>query len=331
MLDRRAGSELMAVTATKLTAGVIYDPVVNEDGSPERLFEAYSQLSWKLHGYRSGFVNWLIILGFPKDIRSVVGRWSPSGSDEYLRTQRTITWKTQEEVAAKIRKGKDLSFLGESDLWQEFSDWADGIGMPAKQRDWQIKKFRMSFHDSFVAQPDAPGSASDGESMALSDHESDGGYPRVFHPQLVNKEVAMEHWKAANAAFDTDTDGDDVELQDSNPVGIEKGRFVVSFTSKGAKRTLHRVGKCWRRPAVHYGYFKVLDEAETLEQVNKDEFEAVCRDCYSCKKRPAVVSHVEDVPGSSDSGSSSSDTTVVVHEEEDQSRDLEGEVESEHE
>ena len=312
LLNRRAGSELRAITATRLATGVVYDPMVNEDGSKEKLFETYAQIYWKLHGDRSGFVNWLIVLGYPKDIRSVAGRWSPSGSDEYLRTQRSITWRVQTEVAAKIRAGQDLHFLGEGDLWQDFSDWADGVGMSKGQRDWQIKKFRMAFADSFLVPFESP--------IALSDvDDSDFEAPRIPHAQTDDRGVELQQWVAPRLQLDTDTEDEtnDPTLPD-NPAGMVTGQFVVSFNNKGTKRTLHRIGRCWRKPGTHYAYFKVLDEIDTLEQVNKDEFQAVCRDCYPAGKRRVDPLAGEDERDSS--SDSSSQTTVEVN------RDLDLEV-----
>jgi hypothetical protein len=41
----------------------------------------------------------------------------------------------------------------------------------------------------------------------------------------------------------------DVEPPSDDELKLDLGRHVISMDSKGADRTLHVVGNCWRRPA----------------------------------------------------------------------------------
>jgi hypothetical protein len=58
-----------------------------------------------------------------------------------------------------------------------------------------------------------------------------------------------------------------------------EGTWVVSCMANTKGRTLHRVGRCWRRPGVHYARFTILTEAD-MEEKQVGAYHKVCRDCY---------------------------------------------------
>jgi hypothetical protein len=76
---------------------------------------------------------------------------------------------------------------------------------------------------------------------------------------------------------------------------IETGQFVVSVDKGGVSRTLHKTGRCWRVPGVHYLRFITLDEDEEKQGM----YSKVCRDCFPR----------ESADASSNSDSSSSDSS----------------------
>jgi len=78
------------------------------------------------------------------------------------------------------------------------------------------------------------------------------------------------------------SDDDELEVPEEHdpaepPEGwqaLDLGRRVVSVSSSGTVKTLHEVGKCFRRPGVHYRQFTFLDENE------RGEYHQVCKQCF---------------------------------------------------
>ena len=325
LLDRKSGSMLPAMRATKVGDRVHYDRLCDGDGELILLFEPLAQLFWRLHGVRAGLVNWLCVLEYPKDVRSLVGRWSPSGSDEYLRTQKAVTFRVQNELAARIRSGQPLRFLGEGDMWEEFAKWADSINMPVANRDWQIKKLRFAFTD-FVKVPRevSPDVLSE---LALSDAEQlegdskeAGGHRFLPCTGIVAADFVdsdsddgfgnqWTKWLTPGGLnLDTDSDRADDDYG-TNPAGIEKGTFLVSLDTSGRRRTLHQVGRCWRKPGLHFQKFEILGGTETLEQINIDKYSSICKDCFPEGNRCARGELPTD--SSSDDSSSSGSEEIL--------------------
>ena len=56
----------------------------------ERLLHHDAVSCWSGHSERSTIVSALAALGFKKERRDQLGRWSPKGSDEYIRTYRKV-------------------------------------------------------------------------------------------------------------------------------------------------------------------------------------------------------------------------------------------------
>ncbi len=52
--------------------------------------------------------------------------------------------------------------------------------------------------------------------------------------------------------------------------------YVVSFTGGSNFRRLHYVGRCYRKPGVHYHLFEAFGEDG---KATSQHFDAVCKDC----------------------------------------------------
>lgn len=91
------------------------------------------------------------------------------------------------------------------------------------------------------------------------------------------------------------------DLEEEPPI-LSLGERVVSLSKGGAKRTLHKVGSCWRRPGVHFARYHVLDLGEV------GQYNTLCRDCYPKQIDTDIVkdSDSEEPDSSSSSDSSAS-------------------------
>ena len=79
---------------------------------------------------------------------------------------------------------------------------------------------------------------------------------------------------------------------------------MVSLDKSGLLQTLHKTGKCWRVPGVHFVRFRDLDEGEERE----GKFRRICFDCSPDGK---IEVSFEKVSSSSDSSDSSSTGAAV--------------------
>ena len=75
----------------------------------EPLIPAWMARLWTEHSERNLLSSALACLGFSKEQRAVLGRWSPSGADDYVRTFRAMVARCQLAFAEAVKKGE--SFL----------------------------------------------------------------------------------------------------------------------------------------------------------------------------------------------------------------------------
>ena len=83
---------------------------------------------WTEHGDRALLVSWAAAIGDPKQVRDLLGRWSPSGSDEYVRTARATVLSTQQSIATTLRTTcRGRAVVGEKLLFDEIAVWFRGF------------------------------------------------------------------------------------------------------------------------------------------------------------------------------------------------------------
>lgn len=71
---------------------------------------------WTEHSPRACMPSWAGLLGVEKSVRDLLGRWSPTGSEDYTRTYRLMVKKMQTDIIKAIRAGDDR--LQEDDIWE---------------------------------------------------------------------------------------------------------------------------------------------------------------------------------------------------------------------
>ena len=101
-----------------------------------------------------------------------------------------------------------------------------------------------------------------------------------------------------------DREGEDDS--EAEPPAVAPGTWVVSVSRRTRFRRLHEVGRCWRVPGKDYAIFTILPANPAAE-----EYDAVCKDCWSTGRPVSVAATVEDDAEEveSDDESSSSSAT----------------------
>ena len=81
------------------------------------------------HSERSTLVSALAAIGIDKERRSMVGRWSADGSDEYVRTYRAVLRDLTLRFVAAVRSGNSYETLDEEDAYDQMGNRLVGQGV----------------------------------------------------------------------------------------------------------------------------------------------------------------------------------------------------------
>lgn len=71
---------------------------------------------WSLHSGRSCLPSILALLSIAKGLIDYLGRWSPSGSDVYVRTYKLVVLQLQQKVVDAYQSGYGITLLREGDI-----------------------------------------------------------------------------------------------------------------------------------------------------------------------------------------------------------------------
>ena len=273
-MSRKTNSSLYEILVGRLPDGTLHvEQALDARGVRRRLLMPGVATFWTEHGDRSTLVNWASRIGLPLDTRNALGRWSPQGSDQYLRTSRTTILEAQDKLAALLRVAPDCDLLGEEDtlmrlrafmVEREFADEAVDEQL-RRLRTWRVPEV-VTLADGFVMVESLPQPAPDTPRADSSDE-------------------------------DVPADADQAAT----------GEWVVSQARQGRPRTLHRVGECWRIPGRHFRWWAKIDEAGALAGPAGGLYENACKDCFR-ESVVGAVSKGESVSAESGSGSSTDST-----------------------
>ena len=78
---------------------------------------------WTEHSERSTLSSGLASLGVVKTERDLLGRWSPEGSDQYVRTYNSVVGRLQHMYAAAVRRGDAYHRLDEGAILEDLKKW----------------------------------------------------------------------------------------------------------------------------------------------------------------------------------------------------------------
>ena len=261
---------------------VVWEKAYRLDGSKIPLLERGLGGFWTEHGDRATFSGWLHELGYSSEDRKMAGRWSPETSDEYLRVARTTVTRVQAESARRIRTRLFQSDLGESETLDKLRNYMLARGFSPEDIEVQMVKLQVP-HLAWrepKSGPQEPGLAA---AEPVEDLEDDGfGHVNLAREGLeVNLPIPDE--------------------EEACQPEIPEGSWVVSCEKAGKHRTLHQVGRCWRKPGVHYQWYERISDLEAQKGVDKGSYTSGCRDCFKSLSRDVGVSESESSSSSSSS------------------------------
>ena len=172
----------------------------------------------------------------------------------------------QTMAASKVRSAGS-DFLGEGRLLEKFLDTAE-------QRGWSLKEDRERWHERL----------------------------RWFSGEdLPFGEVTLPTEEACVAPEEEQAAEEDEVTEEAAPSG-----YIVSVTSGGRKRCLHHLGRCWRKPGLHYADFEVYGD----KLPPPEAYHSICKLCWPSASDQATVQEARpsttSIPIATASSSSSS-------------------------
>ena len=214
---------------------------------------------WSEHSERVTVVSWAAALQVDGEARKRWGRWKPSTDEEYVKTSLTMVMEAQAVTASKLRDQIGGVDLVEEDLvLAELGRWMEDRGFSEPEIDEQLHALRLRRGRSWKRK-DGLGllEIGDEEVLALEDARD-------------------QHSPTEKADGDSDKDLDLLLQTDSGGLQVSTGTFVLSVVGRSKKRTLHRVGSCYRVPGIHYKEFLVVGDNRPVLEAN----ERLCASCF---------------------------------------------------
>ena len=247
------------------------DLVVNEveaDDDGRRLLDQTTVGFWSEHSERGTMDTWMQLAGVPPEARKMVGRWSASTEEGYLRNLETNVRLAQTKVATTLRDSDDIKSFVDFDMQvtAELGEFLKERKVPAERVATQRERLEL-------------------ESERTGPLGGRGNRP-VGAPSSVPS-PSTPRWSDQPDEEETFDGSKKAEVAMEVPLGS----FVFSVRGRCHRRTLHRTGECWRKPGIHYRDFLVAGQ-------DRPPLEAGDRECKECFQRnasclPAVPEEVE--------------------------------------
>ena len=93
-------------------------------------------------------------------------------------------------------------------------------------------------------------------------------------------EVTLPTEEACMAPEEEQAAEEDEVTEEAAPSG-----YIVSVTSGGRKRCLHHLGRCWRKPGLHYADFEVYGD----KLPPPEAYHSICKLCWPSASDQATV------------------------------------------
>jgi hypothetical protein len=221
---------------------------------------------WTLHSERGFLSSALAALGWTKEQRAPIGRWSPEGADDYVRTYRSLVKEAQDLIASTVKRGGSFGKFDEDciqvDMYHRLRRCL-GLENPENKEDLMAKCQSLS------------------AVMALS----------CIHTQFEEMRVPEDgpRGEAAGAPGLEETRAAGEQARASMAGGPDG--FMLCYGKNRAKARLHKRGPAacwWSREAI------LQDSSDRDELPNEEEYSSRCRACWPTLAGPVDSSEEED-------------------------------------
>ena len=202
--------------------------------SEESLLPARMVPGWTGHSKRSTLPSMLASLNVPKSDRDPLGRWSPSGSDEYVRTYKALVRSVITVLKTSVVAGGVAEKLDEVDGAHEAACLA------RKRGGGEMEVYEEEVEELMVRAKDFY--------RAYSSYSA--GNPPVPPADALPLDTSAL-----------------AEAPDAEPVA----KYLLSVTDRGRVTRLHRADGCWRAVARSFKHFHLVHD-EVVDEERYDSF-----------------------------------------------------------
>lgn len=213
-----------------------------------RLIDLEAVGFWSEHSERGSMDTWMELAKVPKEIRCMLGRWATSNEEGYLRHLEASVCGAQVKVAEMLRSPPTAELAAhEDEVVKKLSRYLEGRGMDQSRIDRQVFRLHSSLREETLEVSTGSNLRSRTDRSALDDFANLGAG--------VSREVVVS----------SEVDTDDVSMDEMSAEGDLgpdhcMGDYVFSILGTSKRRTLHRIGECFRLPGTHYrNYIVVID------------------------------------------------------------------------
>ena len=175
---------------------------------------------WTNHSERSTLTSALAAVGVGKDRRNMIGRWSPDGSDDYVRTYKAAVREMLVRFTATVTAGRSFEAFDEDDAFAQVRDRVmTHVDDPDGVRDMiaNLREVAMNF---------SVGMAVDGELASPTEVAS--------LPPLRSVDSAV-------------------------PIEGADSKYLVVYTRNRNCARLHLVDGCWRSRQMAFADYELID------------------------------------------------------------------------
>ena len=246
------------------------------ESSGKRLIPEVLLAGWTGHSERCTLPSILAAAGVPKSERDPLGRWSPSGSDDYVRTYRAVVRSLAKKFRTAACSASAFTDLDEEDAICGARKFASRCGVGSPEEMEQAVRDLVDTAKYFTGEL----SASPGSTAPLERAGATRLDERPAEAEACGEEAA-------------------------EPEGL----YVISVSGTGAGHKakharLHRRDGCYRARQLRFHDYEILDFSLVPEEL----YNSICKVCWP--------SGVLDAEVGSDSTSSSSSRSASPTEEE---------------
>ena len=260
---------------------------------------------WTGHSERCTMPSLLASMGVPKAERDPLGRWSPSGSDDYVRTYRALIRDLMGRFRRAAALGRLAGVAEEEEAIEEarvfasrFAAYPEGEVASAAARLWESSSALFTALEGKTEQAESP-TDDDGDGATAKDPDDWAD----FAAGLAEKAKASQ--LRLGQPLDPRISSSALDLWKCDEVPATEGPayqplapYLVAV-GRGNVRRLHRGDGCWKSKALAFREYEILEE----EPPSQEKYEQYCRKCWPHSSPP--VPEVSD-DGSASSASSSS-------------------------
>ena len=196
------------------------------------------------HSERCTLQSWLALLGVPKSDREFMGRWSASGADDYVRTDRGVVRRLLKLIADSASAGDAYALFDESEAVERLEALAT--------------KRRPELADSLA------GAARESKRVARE-------ILSCLTPTALQNSNEGDMSKIATVAAEADPGGDDEQEAQQPEV-----KYVISEDRKRKKTCLHKAGGCYRVRSLSFASYDLI----TGEVPPLGAYMTYCKSCW---------------------------------------------------